>query len=197
MRDLSISDATATAVWRFHQAAFERAVLIYTFSRSTSGEPGAGDVSTQQLVMLIDIVHHFCFNARKAIERADENRPGTVAEARRLRVNYEAQLALDSVQGKSVNLTQVGLWWVLGRIIHSRDTQVLYREIDLIITNQETGSHFVIEQPVGFKFASDNDADGVFHCLHLESLAKCYLRDVTPMIEEAIRKRNGLDQSRK
>lgn len=194
MRDLFVSDATATAVWRFHQAALEQAVLIYTFSRSTSGEPGVGDAPTQQLVMLIDIVHRFCFNARKAIERADVDRPGTVAEARRAQVNYETQLPLDSCHGESVNLTQEGLWWILGRIIHSRDTQVLHREIDLIITNHETGAHFVIEQPVGFKFASDNDADGVYHCLHLESLAKCYLRDITPKIEEAIRKRNGLDQ---
>ncbi|HSG23262.1 MAG TPA: hypothetical protein VLA64_09950, partial [Azonexus sp.] len=107
--------------------------------------------------------------------------------------HFDDELSLQSVQGKSVRLTQESLWWILGRIIPSRETLVLFREVELVITSLTTGAHFTIEQPVGFRFASDNDNDGVFHNLHLESLAKCYLSDVTPMIESAIRARNGLE----
>lgn len=34
--ELTVNDAMSTAMWRFHDAALERAALIYTFARSTT-----------------------------------------------------------------------------------------------------------------------------------------------------------------
>ncbi len=68
-----------TAMWWFHDAALERAALIYTFACSKNEDTPEGyAVYGRQLPMLVDLVHEFCFNARRAIERAERYRPGVI-----------------------------------------------------------------------------------------------------------------------
>ena len=192
--EMSVRDAVATALWRFHNAALERAVFVYTCARSTiEGTPAGFTVYERQLVMLIDLVHEFCFNARRAIERADRYRPGTLADAQRLRVHSsEAELKLsDFDMPKTIPLTQESFWWVLGRIIHSKETHVVYRTLDIVIDDERTGNHHSIEQPVAFGFSSDRDSDHIDHYVLLESLVMPYLGRVAHHVEEAIRVRNG------
>lgn len=77
--ELTVRDAMMTAMWRFHDATLERAALIYTFARSTNEDTPEGyAVYGRQLPMLVDLVHEFCFNARRAIERAERYRPGVI-----------------------------------------------------------------------------------------------------------------------
>lgn len=123
--NLSVRDAMATAMWRFHDAALERAALIYTFARSTNEDTAEGySIYGRQLVMLIDLVHEFCFNARRAIERAERYRPGVIASVQALKVHYgETELDLSPYESPSrIPLSQESFWWVLGRIIHSKET---------------------------------------------------------------------------
>ena len=115
--ELSVRDAMATAMWRFHDAALERAALIYTFARSTNEDTPMGyAIYCRQLPMLIDLVHEFCFNARRAIERAEKYHPGIIASLQSLKVHYGKQdIALSELDNpKTIPLTQESYWWVLG-----------------------------------------------------------------------------------
>jgi hypothetical protein len=196
--DISIRDATMTAMWRFHDAALERAALIYTFARSTIEDTPVGfAIYGRQLPMLIDIVHEFCFNARRAIERAEKYRPGIIANLQALKVHYgRSELPLSELDHpKSITLTQESFWWVLGRVIHSKETQVIYRTVDVVITNQTTGRHHTVSQPVAFGFSSNRDSDQINHFIELESLVACYAGGISYQIEEAIQIRNNPPRS--
>ena len=192
--ELTVRDALATAMWRFHDAALERAALIYTFARSTNEDTPEGyAIYGRQLPMLIDLVHEFCFNARRAIERAEKYRPGIIASLQTLKVHYGRQeLALSELDHpKSISLTQESYWWVLGRIIHSKETQVIYRTVEVVVTNKQTGRHHSIRQPVAFGFSSDRDNDRINHYIELESFVTPYVGGISCQISEAISARNN------
>ena len=193
----TVRDAMATAMWRFHDAALERAALIYTFARSTNEDTPEGcAIYGRQLPMLIDLVHEFCFNARRAIERAEKYRPGLIASLQATTVHYGKQeLALSELDHpKSIPLTQESYWWVLGRIIHSKETQVMYRTVEVVITNKQTGRHHCIRQPIAFGFSSDRDSDRINHYIELESFVTPYVGRISHQISEAISARNNLAQ---
>jgi hypothetical protein len=180
-------------MWRFHDAALERAALIYTFARSTHEDtPAAYAIHSRQLAMLIDLVHEFCFNARRAIERAEKYRPGIIANVQELQVHYgRKELTLSDLDHPTqIPLTQESFWWVLGRIIHSKETQVVYRTVDVVVTNKETGRHHCVRQPVAFGFSSDRDSDRVDHYVELEAFVVPYFGGIAHQIEEAILVRN-------
>ena len=192
--ELTVRDAMATAMWRFHDAALERAALIYTFARSTNEDTPEGyAIYGRQLPMLIDLVHEFCFNARRAIERAEKYRPGIIASLQTLKVHYgRKELALSELDHpKSIPLTQESYWWVLGRIIHSKETQVMYRTVEVVVTNKQTGRHHSIQQPVAFGFSSDRDSDRINHYIELESFVTPYVGGISYQISEAISARNN------
>lgn len=193
--ELTVNDARSTAMWRFHDAAMERAALMYTFSRSTYEEaPGCYEIYGRQLVKIMDTVHEFCFNARRAIERAEEYLPGIVESLEALKIHHEIKLELSGLDSpESISLTQKRFLWVLGRIIHSRETQVIYRTEGIVTTNERSGAHHSIQQPVGFAFSSDYDSKDLDHYVHLESLSLFYVRNVAPGIESAINARNKSD----
>ena len=192
--ELTVRDAMATAMWRFHDAALERAALIYTFARSTNEDtPDGYAIYVRQLPMLIDLVHEFCFNARRAIERAEKYRPGIIASLQATKVHYGKQeLALSELDHPtSIPLTQESYWWVLGRIIHSKETQVVYRTVEVVITNKQTGRHHCIRQPVAFGFSSDRDSARINHYIELESFVTPYVARISQQISEAISARNN------
>lgn len=192
--ELTVHDAMATAMWRFHDAALERATLIYTFARSTNEDtPDGYVIYCRQLPMLIDLLHEFCFNARRAIERAEKYRPGIIASLQKMKVHYGKQeLALSELDHlKSIPLTQESYWWVLGRIIHSKETQVIYRTIEVVVTDEQTGRHHCIQQPVAFGFSSDKDGDHINHYIELEAFVTPYVGGISHQISEAINVRNN------
>lgn len=183
-----------TAMWRFHDAALERAALIYTFARSTNEDTPEGyAIYGRQLPILIDLVHEFCFNARRAIERAEHYRPGIIQNLQKLRLHYgKTELALSSLDHpRLLPLTQESFWWVLGRIIHSKETQVIYRTVDVVVTNERTGRHHCIRQPVAFGFSSNRDSDLINHYVELESFVTPYVGGISNQIGEAISARNN------
>ncbi|MBC8741336.1 hypothetical protein F6X40_32655 [Paraburkholderia sp. UCT31] len=196
--DISVRDATMTAMWRFHDAALERAALIYTFARSTIEDTPEGyAIYSRQLPMLIDTVHEFCFNARRAIERAEKCRPGIIANLQALKVHSgRGELSLSELDHpKSITLTQESFWWVLGRIIHSKETQVIYRTVNVVITNESTGRHHSVSQPVAFGFSSNRDSDRINHFIELESFVTPYAGGISYQIEQAIQIRNNVPSS--
>ena len=195
--ELTIRDAMATAMWRFHDAALERATLIYTFARSTNEDTPEGyAIYGRQLPMLIDLVHEFCFNARRAVERAEKYRPGIIANLMAMKVHLGKQeLALSELDHpKTILLTQESYWWVLGRIIHSKETQIIYRTVDVVTSNERTGRNHCIRQPVAFGFSSDRDSDQINHYIELESFVTPYAGGISHQVSEAINARNNPTQ---
>lgn len=192
--DLSVRDAAMTAMWRFHDAALDRATLIYTFARSTTEDTPEGyAIYGRQLPILIDLVHEFCFNARRAIERAEKCKPGIIANLQALKIHFgRAELFLSDLDyPKSIPLTQESFWWVLGRIIHSKETGLVYRTVDVAVTDQHTGRRHSVRQPVAFGFSSDRDNDRIDHYIDLESFVTPYVGGISHQIEQAIHARNS------
>lgn len=192
--ELSVQDAAMTAIWRLHEAALDRATLIYTFTRSTSEDTPTGyTIYSRQLPMLIDLVHEFCFYARRAIERTEKYRPGIIANLRVLNLHAgKPELSLSKWDHpSSIALTQESFWWVLGRIIHSKETQIIYRTVDVVITNQSSGRHHTISQPIAFEFSSDYDNDLICHYIELESFVALYINSISHQIEQVIQTRNS------
>jgi hypothetical protein len=191
--ELTVDAAMATAMWRFHDAAMERAALIYTFARSTYEDtPWGYAIYGRQLAMFIDLVHEFCFNARRAIERAEKYRPGIIANVQALKIHYDrSELELSKFEQPSKSpLTEESFWWVLGRIIHSKETHIVYRTLDVVITDEARGRLHSIMQPVAFGFSSDRDDDRIDHFVELEAFVLLYVRGIAHQIEEAVRTRN-------
>jgi hypothetical protein len=191
--DLTVRDAMMTAMWRFHDAALERATLIYTFARSTVEDTPEGyAIYSRQLPMLIGLMHEFCFNARRAIERAERYKPGIISNLRQMKVHYgKTELELSKFEEPSViPLTRESYWWVLGRIIHSKETHVVYRTVDIVVTDKRTGRHHSVMQPVAFGFSSDKDSDRIDHYIELESFVMPYTSGISHQIADAIKARN-------
>jgi hypothetical protein len=207
--DLTVSDAMGTALWRLHDAALERAALIYTFARSTSEDSPAGHaIYGRQLATLIDLIHEFCFNARRAIERAETCRPGMIEELQNMDVHGGKQsLELSELDyPRVIALSQESYWWVLDRLVHSPETHVVYRTVEAISIDHVSGSatgwhntatgyqngYRTINQPVAVGFCSDRDSDRIDQYVELEGLVMHYIGRIGFEIEEAIRTRNQL-----
>lgn len=191
--EISAHAAVMTAMWRFHDAALERATLIHTFARSTMEDTPQGfTIYGRQLTMLIDLVHEFCFYARRAIERAEKHSPGIIARISSLKIHGEKrELILSKLDcPNSLGLTQESFWWVLGRIIHSKDTQVICNTLKIVITDGRTGRHHTVRQPVAFGFSSDRDGERDTHYIELESFVTHYFGSISHQIERAIHTRN-------
>jgi len=189
---ITVDNAMSTAIWRFHDAALERATLIYTFSRSTYEDiPASYQIYVRQLVTLIDLVHQFCFNARRALERAEKHRPGIISYAQDLLASGTPKIAL-SVFDKTQTIipTKESFWWCLGRIIHSKDTQVIYRTVGHGPSHARRPGR-AIRQPVAFGFSSDRDSDQIDHYVELERFVLLYVSGIAPRIEESISGRNN------
>lgn len=150
--ELTVRAAMATAMWRFHDAAMER-----------------------------------------AIERPEKYNPGIIASVQSLKVYYGCtELKLSEFENPNkIPLTQESFWWVLGRIIHSKETHVVYRTVDIVVTSEATGCHYSIMQPVAFGFSSDRDSTRIDHFVELEAFVLPYLSGIAHRIEEAIRARNN------
>ncbi len=146
--------------------------------------------------MLIDLVHEFCFNARRAIERAEKYRPGIIARLQAYKAHGSTdELVLSNIDRtfhpEPIYLTNESFWWILGRIIHSKETEVIYRTVKVVFTNEATGQHYTIKQPAAFGFSSDRDGEKINHYVEFEALVIPYVGFISGWIEEAISIRNN------
>lgn len=193
---IDLQSARMTALWRYHDAALDRASLILTFSRSEYEDSGGlYDLHLRQTIRLIDLVHEFCFNARRAVERAERYKPGVLRKAQELLVHhFQREIQTDCLDPKAViRLTDQCFWWILGRIIHSRDTMVVKRTDRIVFDDSSgTGRHWSVFQPVALAFESDRDDPDESHHVHLESLVRAYVLGLSRDIEQAIATRNHI-----
>jgi hypothetical protein len=78
---------------------------------------------------------------------------------------------------------------VVGRIIHSKETNVVYRKCCEVVCDGATGRSHDITQPVAFGFSSDRDSR-VDHYVDLQALVTPYVGGISSQIADAIKARN-------
>ena len=67
----------------------------------------------------------------------------------------------------------------------------MYRTVEMVIANKQTGRHHRIRQPVAFGFSSDRDSARINHYIELESFVTSYVGGISHQISEAISVRNN------
>ena len=164
-RSVKIDEKRWTGLWRRHDDALQTAALILAMSRSwiSDREPFHHDLHYRQIIQLADLIHDFCYHARKSIEMADEFRPGTLDAAKKQKIHYQiTSLQLDDTGEKTIEFTQQPFWWVICRLIHSREALVI-ESTETVVTNERTGRTRSILRPVAFAFRSDLDESYQLH----------------------------------
>jgi hypothetical protein len=148
------------ALWRHHEAAVEAAAALLAFSRCqvTDREP-AYALTLRQRLQAIDLLHTFGYNARRAIELADTHEPGTIKHAKAIVVHPRDPRKLDlAIDEDAKELTDESLWWVLGRIIHSQELTIHYRDEARVGTEWAAAPNLTIYRtPIAFAVRSDFD----------------------------------------
>jgi len=178
------------ALWRFHDAALEKAALILAIARSEMADlPRYSDLKFRQTITLYDLLHEFSYNVRKALERAETLTPGIIAKARstpvhRGRTEFRREFWDPD---ETIALVQKPFWWVVNRIIHSTETVV----VDYIARfefdeTSPSGRHWSVEQPEVFGFRSDLDEEEGLHHVHTESFVMTYVHMLSRDVEAAI-----------
>jgi len=174
-------------LWRHHDSALQAAALVLAMSRSwiSDREPFHHDLHFRQIIQLTDLIHNFCYHARKSIEMAEEFRPGTLDAAKKQKIHYQiTSLELDDTEKTVIQFTEQPFWWVICRLIHSREALVTETS-ETVVAHERTGRTRTILRPVAFAFRSDLDQPDQLHYVHTESLVSAFLYEVSRMIEEA------------
>ncbi|MBK7975294.1 MAG: hypothetical protein IPK07_19090 [Deltaproteobacteria bacterium] len=179
-----------TALWRFHDAALEKAALILAIARSEMSDVwGYSDLKFRQTIALYDLLHEFAYSTRKAIERTETMAPGIIQKAKATPVHRgRTEFPCESWNpGETIALVQESFWWVVNRIMHSTETLV----VDYVARVEfheasRTGQHWAVEQPRVFGFRSDYDQEQNLHHVHTESFVMAYVHMLSPDVEAAI-----------
>jgi len=170
-----------------YSKALDAAALILALARCrlTDREP-AHVLQARQNEHLLQLVHDFCFHARKAIELANAE-TGAIAFAQVLQLHGfgETEVRLD-LEGKALPLVDQSLWWVLGRVIHSQEA-VVESHTDVALGSEWASEPNLTEYetPVAFGVRSDRDGQESVHYFLTERLVEAFLH-VAPAIEQAV-----------
>ncbi len=170
------------AIWRAHERAQTRGILAYSIAQSDLGQLRERLFYKERLrEMLEEYLYEFAFNARRAIECADSESPGAVAEARsfsfaRGRVRFRGP----GIEGE-LPLCQQDFWWTVNRVVHSRATVVLPHAIEVQEENEEWrayGGELTV-----FALRSDRDEEGVYNFVRVEDFVAGYLTEMGDLVE--------------
>jgi len=138
-------------------------------------------------VDIIDNLHDFSFFLRKVIERAD-----AVNLSKRIFPHKEMEkvtIHQGGLDEEKVLLCQKNLWWLLGRVIHSKSVVILGgTQSELIIYGDGKTREYENSQ-VYVEVESDFDSNkGIKHIIHIPSLVHCYVSSaLVHKIEDAVR----------
>lgn len=166
------------SLWRHFDAAMNAAATIAAISRCTmtDREPLYPLVSRQEL-QLIDQLHGFAYNARRAIELADDYEKGILNHAKGINLpgfaETHATLRFDE---EPEPLADRSLWWFLGRIVHSRELKIRPA------TRPQVGSIWagapnitVYQNAIALAVRSDYDEPDETHLAKIDELLQGFL----------------------
>lgn len=142
----------------------------------TDREPLYALVSRQKLE-LTDCLHLFAYNARRAIELAEEYEPGTLGHAQgiELRGYGQTEIKLELMEDAQP-LADKSLWWVLGRIIHARELKIHELEDPEVGTPWAAAPRITMYwTPIAFSVRSDYDGPDERHFVETDRLLAAFL----------------------
>ena len=133
-------------------------------------------LNTELTVEVIDVLHEFCFVLRKLLERAGLRKLACDMYPHKQGAMVTIQ-ASGSVQQRA--LCDKDLWWILGRVIHSKSVMVaggdetaMHVYPDGKSRSFDNGRHYV-------EVSSDYDSQlGQGHLIHIPSLIRLYTDSV-------------------
>ena len=171
-------------LWRFQDRTLEQAATILGFVRSskTDREPFYG-LHDRQLIQLSTLLHEFSFNARKAIELAEQQRPGVIQAAKKARLKSAGtSFQPDVGDTRQITITAESFWWIICRLVHSTDTFVDGSwDVDVDFRGRQWSTFL----PRFFGFRSDLDATQTSHYICVEDLLECFVVHIDPLIVQA------------
>lgn len=143
-------------------------------------------LSLELTVEVIDVFHEYCYFLRKLIERTDQ-----VEAAKELKPHGDESAVTINKGGideKEVVLCQKSLWWLLGRVIHSRSVMVLGGEQSILIVYADGKTRDYADGRCFVEVSSDFDDKGVSHVMHIPSIVRAYtISNVGYAIKDAAR----------
>jgi hypothetical protein len=190
---MSIDEKRWSALWRYHERVLDASALILAISRSQIADwefiyPLVRD---RQIIQLTDLIHDFSYNARKVIELTEASIPQIMDIAKEQTVHRDVTtLEIDDPFMNQIELTTRPLWWILCKIVHSRELIVL-ESSEIKILSQRTGKHRFNYRPIAIWFRADRDEEDQKHYVHIESLITVYLSHIAPYIVEAAKGQSG------
>ena len=117
---------TREAIQRADARAQDRGLFAYVASRAALGALGGDEFYRYQLrTMLAEAIYDFVFSARRAIECVDTVEPGLIDVTRGLNLQRAGWVFRSSDIRGELPLCDRDYWWVLNRIVHSRQMVVL------------------------------------------------------------------------
>jgi len=165
-------------VWRHYEAAAEAAASLLALSRcrTTDREP-AHALHLRQRLQLIDLLHTFAYNARRAIELAEQLETGTISHAQSISVRPYGRVDIElEIMEDARPLADQSVWWILGRIIHARELNIHYLEDAEVGTEWAPKPHITVySMPVAFSVRSDHDGPEERHFVLIAELLAAYL----------------------
>jgi hypothetical protein len=165
------TDVVSTALVRHYVAALDAGAMMVAISRTrlTDREP-LWAVHTRLRQRLVELIHDFCFNARKAIELAEEYVPGMIDHADGILLpGYgESGVKLDLMRGVEP-LANQSLWWLLGRVIHSRQLAARDQEDVEVGTKWKAAPGITVYRTlVAFEVRSERDGLDQRHLVYVD-----------------------------
>ncbi len=171
-------------LWRHINAAADAAATLAALVRfRVTDRELTYTLRFRQQYQLVDLLHTFAYNARRAIEIADDYKAGVQQHAESITlVGFDETHVNLGIGDDAQPLTDKSLWWVLNRIVHSRELLVHERE-DAEVGHR--GRIKMYQTPVVFSVRSDFDRGDVQHFVRFERLIEAFLA-LTEKFEEAL-----------
>lgn len=121
----------------------------------------------------MELLHEFCYHARKTIELSETLVPGTTQRANTIKL-FETEINL-GLEG-FVPVVDKSLWWILNRVIHSREVRVLDHEDIEVGTKWAAAPRITgYATPMVFCVQSDKDSSDTWHHAGIEQLIEAFV----------------------
>jgi hypothetical protein len=129
-------------------------------------------LSLELTTEVIDVFHEYCYFLRKLIERT-----GQVKEAKEFMPHggiITTIIRKGGTDEKEVNLCEKDLWWLLGRVIHSKSVMVLGGDQSTLIVYPDGKTREYEDGRCYVEVSSDFDTEGTSHVMHIPSMVRAY-----------------------
>jgi hypothetical protein len=178
MNGVNSESRRRVALWRHYEAALDRAALITALCRckTTDREP-LDALRGRQRLQLADLLYEFCYYTRRALELAEQYEPGILEHAMQVKLPGFGERTLELEIGEdAVELVDESLWWVLNRVIHSRQLSIHDAEDAEVGTKWSPAPNITMYYtPAAFGVRSDRDEPDKLHWVRIERLIEAFL----------------------